>query len=226
MLWFDSARTRFFWIPEEAAVPAGKLVVRSLRGGGVRQFDEAALAAFEISKEDAQARIDGEVQAVWTQARGAFQKLIDFGRRTAEEAGTPPTEEESRNPLPENLGESLGLSFGAMQTDPEAVKQGLGQLFGRLRDAATSISTAAADRTSPEAAKAGLEEAADQVRTKAPEELAKATAKLRDALNDPKVTDAIHGMADKLHQFADDLREKLDEVVGEPSNPTSDAAEE
>ena len=49
--------TRFFIVPAEVVVPMGRLRVRALHGERAA-LDEAALAAYEVSEQEAQARVE------------------------------------------------------------------------------------------------------------------------------------------------------------------------
>jgi len=208
VLWFDAKRERFFQIPEDAELAEGDFELRAFRGGRKR-VDREAVAAFEIPKEEATAHIDEQIQGVWTKARDTFQTLIDYGREKAEEAGTEISDEDVKNPLPENLGERLGVSFGDLQTDPEAVKAKIKEAFSGIRTAAESFSENA--KAQGDVPPPDYEEKVKAAADAAPEQVAEAAEKLKSALKDPKLADAIQTMGDRLNALATRIREQSKE---------------
>ena len=54
-LWLDAAQARFFLVPDDAPLPDGAFVIRTVLGRR-RDVDEAALAPFEIARADLRLR--------------------------------------------------------------------------------------------------------------------------------------------------------------------------
>jgi len=214
VLWFDMKRERYFWIPEDTELPEGGFELRAFRGGR-KEVDPAALVEREITREEAAEHIDAEIQGTWTRARGAFQTLIDFGREKAVEAGADISDADVKNPLPENLGERLGVSLGEMQTNPGAVKAKIREAIGEVKVAARGFSEKAAEASDEASDKASgasdepysFEEAAKAAADKAPEQVAEVAEKLKAALKDPKLASAIQTMSERLGELAERLRE-------------------
>ena len=63
-LWMDQPQQRFFLIPDDAPLPDGTFVIRTVLGKR-RDVVEAALAPFEIARADADARVKAQVTSVF-----------------------------------------------------------------------------------------------------------------------------------------------------------------
>ena len=211
MLWFDVTRERFFSIPEDTSVAEGDFELHSFRGGRM-QVDPDALAPLEISRDDAAALIDADVQSSWTKARGALQDAFQFGRKAAADVGAPVGEDAPPNPLPENLSEALGVSWGQLQTDPDLVKEKVGQMMDRLKGALQDVRDQVAARDeapeptpAPDPESPSLSEVHAQASQTASDAFSEAGRRFAAALNDPKVTGALRNVSEKLAELADRL---------------------
>lgn len=75
-LWSDSARTRFFLIPERQEIPQGEFQIRTITCRELTA-DPAILMSFEISKSDAKRYLESELGKMLDIARGAVDGFID-----------------------------------------------------------------------------------------------------------------------------------------------------
>jgi hypothetical protein len=85
-LWSDTARTRFFLIPDDEQLPAGDFDLRTITGRHL-QVDAAALAQFEISEHEAKAWLKGEFGKMLDGARAAADRFIERLRQGPPAAG-------------------------------------------------------------------------------------------------------------------------------------------
>jgi hypothetical protein len=80
-LWIEAQLQRFFLVPDDAPLPAGSFVIRTVLGE-VREVDEAALAPFEIARAEADARMRAHVAGVFDEVKDA---LADSASRRRQE---------------------------------------------------------------------------------------------------------------------------------------------
>ncbi len=120
IIWFDRAREHFYSIPKGVRLPAGDVTIRNLRGG-IQQVDVRALAGFQVSREEANARISARAEKAWSGVRSAWGKLLDMGEQAASQVGVS-LPEGARPELPE-LADMLGTEPGELLTEPGAIGQ-------------------------------------------------------------------------------------------------------
>lgn len=200
----NESQDRFFQIPDDATLPAGPLVLRTLSGGRL-EVDEAAATAFEIPEALAKALVKEEVAGFARKAAGALSSL--GGILSAVGQGARPAPRDPAAP-PQVLAESLGLSPEALRTDPDAVAAGFKHLLDGLRDTAID-----ALRDAPEARVATRQRIDAFVSgmgsgAPAPEDLEKLLESVRTALGDPALEARIRAASDKLDAATRRLREE------------------
>jgi hypothetical protein len=78
-LWMDQAQQRFFLIPDEAPLPEGSFVIRTVLGRR-RDVAEPALAPFAIARAEADARVKAQVSSVFGGVKEALAGAADKGR--------------------------------------------------------------------------------------------------------------------------------------------------
>ena len=97
-VWSNQERTRHFLIPDEAELPPGSFVLRTVVGRQ-RDVDEAAALAYEVSREEAKAWLSSQMSEVFGEAK---DRLLGFLRKAQqEETATPPPK---REPASESSG--------------------------------------------------------------------------------------------------------------------------
>jgi hypothetical protein len=74
-LYMDQAQARFFLVPDALVLPAGPFVLRTVLGER-RDVDEAALAGYEITRAEADARVRARVAGLFASARAALDPLV------------------------------------------------------------------------------------------------------------------------------------------------------
>jgi hypothetical protein len=75
-LWSDTARTRFFLIPDDEQLPPGEFDLRTITGRHLK-VDAATLAQFEISEQEAKEWLKGEFGKMLEGARAAADRFIE-----------------------------------------------------------------------------------------------------------------------------------------------------
>ncbi|HEX8454328.1 MAG TPA: hypothetical protein VF647_19770 [Longimicrobium sp.] len=82
-LWSDGALARRFIIPDDAELPAGEFHIRTSLGRE-RSVDEAAVLAYEVTKEEAQGWAKEQLGGVLGEVRGkALGFVVRLRERTA-----------------------------------------------------------------------------------------------------------------------------------------------
>ncbi|GEM_PF-5014186 len=185
MIASDEKRQRWFVVPDEVELPSGDYVLRAFKGGHHKVL-YVAVAPFEVSKEEAAARIDEQLGAAWGRLRGGFQKLVDLGVDVAADRGVEVDPEQAKNPLPE----SIGLSLGEVVTDPEAARDKVGgffeQLASGLRETASALPREPVEVPPPPV----------------PDEVKR---KLKAMVEDPALANALRTVGSRLQELAADL---------------------
>jgi hypothetical protein len=188
-LWRDEAGGRFYLVPDDADPGAGALVLRS---GATRVLhaDPAAVAPYEVSREEGRAFLDARLDAFVDGAQSRVESWLDrLGVRPeqrggeAERAGATDARDHpqsagsagdaedavSAEPLaaPQHgpgvkLFASLtGQAEERVAGSPEALLRGLGRLF---ESAAEAVAEARTDEEGREAVRARLRALGDQLR--------------------------------------------------------------
>jgi hypothetical protein len=85
-LWSDPERTRFFLVPDDKELPPGQFVLRTITGRNM-EVDEAALAEYEISEQEAKEWLKGEFGKMLDGARAAVDRFIEKLRQGPPEPG-------------------------------------------------------------------------------------------------------------------------------------------
>lgn len=203
-LYADPSQTRFYLIPNDAALPEGDLVLRSLTG---TKLEVAAAAAdpFLITEEQAK-ELTREVIAKATKTASSFLAglggmLQEASRRV--DAGIRP-EPGPREPA---VAEALGVTEEQLRDDPDAVMEGLkrvGQGLQQTLEDAVETGKAADQATRERIRKvadmlgANVDEAEDSV-----EELLE---KMREWLANPELEQKVRDATQRLRDLTDELR--------------------
>lgn len=74
-LWTDSARTRFFLIPDDRQLPEGKFLIKTITGRVIK-VEEGALSDFEVTEEQAKAWLKDEFGKMLDGARAAVDRFV------------------------------------------------------------------------------------------------------------------------------------------------------
>ncbi len=154
ILWRDEAGGRHYLVQADAEFPPGALL---LRAGAARtaSVDPAAVAAYEVSRDEARAFLDARLEAWAAQTKGALAEAFSLVSETVdgegEMPGAPPTVPLTSfsNEQPGDADPGPGVQlFSALTgepaqsvgSDPEAFMRGLATLLG---EAAALMSRAA-----------------------------------------------------------------------------------
>jgi len=116
-IWFDEGRTRWFAIPDAAAVHPGGLFLRSSRGGH-RTVDPQEVSAFEVDKEEAVRLMREELSETVRRVKSSVADLFEPQKR---EPGKSDGERMVRQ-----LGRVFGSALSAVQetlTNPATAEE-------------------------------------------------------------------------------------------------------
>ena len=83
-LWSDAARTRFFLVADEDKLPLGGFILRTITGREQR-VDPTAVAAFEVTEDQAKEWVKGEFGKILDNARGTVNRFLERLRSGSEE---------------------------------------------------------------------------------------------------------------------------------------------
>ena len=143
-LWTDDAGGRFYLVPDGVALGSGPL---RLRSGAMRfaDADPAAVAPYEVSREEGRAFLDARLDAFLGGARARVESWVDGLTR----------------PSPHDAREPAGESAEAASPSPEALLRGLGKLF---EDVGQAVAQAGTGEEGRQAALARLRALGEQLR--------------------------------------------------------------
>lgn len=193
-IWRDAERTRWFLIPSDQSLPEGELELRHRLKGRVN-VDPRAAAGYEISAEQASARVDAQVGDALGKAAAAFRGLFK------DEDDEAPAEEAEPFDPSFLFG---GVTPGQMYTDPDKAREGARALLGFLGNEARRRS-----QVDPDRVRERLEtiegSAAESIQTLAEEVL-------------PRVGGALEKVAEVLHETAEDLQNPPDGESDAPAD--------
>jgi hypothetical protein len=134
-LWRDEAGGRFYLVPDTVDTGAGVLLLRS---GATRVLhaDPAAVAAYEVSREEGLAFLSSKVDAVVDETQSRVTAWLD---RVAplSPAAAPPSAEDPREHGPgvKFVASVTGHTEEQLTASPEALLRGLGKLFESAAEA-------------------------------------------------------------------------------------------
>lgn len=203
ILYADPSQTRFFWIPDDAAIPPGELVLRSLTG---KQLDVSAAAVQEYRITEERAK-ELTREAVANVSRMASSFLAGLGgilqeasRRAADVGRPPPGERE-----PE-VAKALGVTEEELHNDPDAVMDGLKRAGQGLQQVLKEAIEGGreADASTRERIKRLAEIVGANV-DEAQESVDDLIVKLKEYLADPELTKRVHDATTRLKDLADEL---------------------
>jgi hypothetical protein len=123
-LWSDGALARRFIIPDDAELPAGEFHIRTSLGRE-RSVDEAAVLAYEVTKEEAQAWAKEQLGGVLGEVRS---KAVGFVERMRER--TAAMREENRRTwedgvaeMPDNVREAAERARAGLKELSQALQR-------------------------------------------------------------------------------------------------------
>ena len=191
----DSSSKQFYLLPDDADLPSGPLVLRSLTGDRL-EVDAEAAEAYAISEDEAKERVKQQLAEVAQRATGILASLGTLLRGAAEGLPTGPKPQEA------SVAEALGVTPEQLRDDPKAVLAGLKRvgagLVESLKDALAS------DPASEEVTRQRIEALAGVVGAD-PKDLDDLRNKLKAQLMDPELEQRIKQATDDLRTSTDDL---------------------
>jgi hypothetical protein len=137
-------RKRFFHIPDDARLPAGSFVVRSLKGAKL-EVDESSLTPFELDEAAAKAIVKAEVARV---AKSTQQFLAGAAAALRSARPMQPGDGEGASPTFAGI---LGMTPDQVRSNPQEAMEAFKQT---LRSFAETVRDAAQPATNPEAVSA------------------------------------------------------------------------
>lgn len=129
-LWTNSTRSRYFLIPVDQQFSSRDFTIRSL-ADETQNVDLSAIAPFEISREDAKAHIQAELNNAFKRTREAFATFTDLAATVQGQS----TIAAQASQLPKNpLATLLGISQEELAENPDAVKESWQNLVQGFHD--------------------------------------------------------------------------------------------
>ncbi len=217
-LYATDPATRFFFIPDDAHILPGKLVLRSLAGKEL-QVDGVVAAVWEVTEDEAKEIAARHIRAfsanIGRALRGAKSVLEEVGKtqqRVAEgvaEGAAGPAGGQAAGPAQADLiAEALGISPEQLREDPTAVKDGIQRAFSALL--ADMKALVNAEQPGQEVLQGRLERLSTVLREQgwgdAGDTLERLPEVLRAGLSDPELEAEVRAASARLREVADDLR--------------------
>lgn len=193
-VWFDAERAHYYALPDHVLFPEGALFLRSSRGGH-RTIDPASVADYEISKEDAVARMRDEMGAAVGRMKDAFSGLF---RLPGNKAGAA------------SEGERLVSQFGKV----------VGAAIGAAQEAFTNPAAADDAGQRIEQVKASLAEERERLEPG----LHTLGEKLQQAMTAPPVEKALQNLSSSLQELAKAVHKAREEQGEKPAAGDADAS--
>lgn len=200
-LYATEDQTRFFAVPDEAALPEGDFEVRSLTGRALR-VDPTVLDVYEVSEDEAKALAREQLEAFGRKLKG----VLGVAANALKSAARPdPADVAARE---KRVAESLKLSEEELR-DPAKVASAVKDVLGGVLQAAKD------SVGDPEAAKARMKDVAEALRQQGAGEEAAAKVEqlpelLRDALKSDELLAALDNATEKLRAAARELSEETE----------------
>jgi hypothetical protein len=209
-LYATDPATRFFFIPDDAHILPGKLVLRSL-AGKERQVDGVVAAVWEVTEEEAKEIAARHIRAfsanIGRALRGAKSVLEEVGK-TQQRVADGVAEAAAGPAQADLIAEALGISPEQLREDPSAVKDGLQRAFSALL--ADMKAMVNAEQPGQEVLQGRLERLATVLREQgwgdAGDTLERLPEVLRAGLSDPELEAEVRAASARLREVADDLR--------------------
>jgi len=146
-LWCDEAGERFYVVPDAAEKPAGSLLLRS---GATRVLhaDSAAMAAYEVSREEGLALLNPRAHAFAGKVQWCVESWLDRVAPLSHDAAASPPAEPPREHGPgvKFVASVTGQTEEQLTASPEALLRGLGKLFESAADAVAEARSGAEGR--------------------------------------------------------------------------------
>ena len=138
-LWTNTDQSRYFLVPGSQELSEGPFALRTF-SGEERSVDEAVLAPFEITEEEARTYSVAQVERVAANARDAFSNYLNLladraDALVAEQEVTQAAKQEAEPPIPMSadlIYDLLGLS-PQDGDNPEKVEAQLGNLLEGIK---------------------------------------------------------------------------------------------
>ncbi len=88
-LWSNPERSRFFLIPDDRQLPPGDFALRTIIGRQM-EVDETALAAFEVTRDEAKAKLKEQFGQILATAKGGIMDALKSWRspQTQQKSGS------------------------------------------------------------------------------------------------------------------------------------------
>ncbi|TNE92594.1 MAG: hypothetical protein EP330_01225 [Deltaproteobacteria bacterium] len=198
--------TRFFHVPDQAKLPEGDVVLRSLRGRTLR-VNENSVSTFEVSEERAKELAAVEMEAIARQARELMTGAGSFLRGLAAGMTQPPAPPADRPERRQTIADALGVTPEQLTSDPQAVLEGLKNIGAGLKKAmedGLEQAPSARTRERQEAVVAKLQELLGEDGVPSADEL---PGKLRELLGTDELEAGLRKAAADLKAASQRLRE-------------------
>ena len=228
---------RFFLIPDDAELPPGDLQLKTLTGKTLETTAEA-VAPYALSDAEARAHAGEQMK----QMAGRVGRVFGGVRSILEAVGAAQREAEAATAGPfadaldgqeARASDALGVDAEQLRGDPEAVMQGIGDVFHGL--ASTFRAMASEAPADQEVVRERVQAMADVIRREglapeapadgAPDPVASLPEPLRSLLPDPTLEQASDEATRSLREATEQLRAGADDLAGgaaSPSEPSND----
>lgn len=220
-LWMDSAKSRYFLIPDDQDLVTGDFILCSLKGDK-KNVDSPALASFEITESEAKAYLQTEMNQALEEAKNSFSNFMAFSTQTSQAAPSNPTPSSDDTQSTQNLVSTLlGVTPEELQNNPEAAQTAFLSLYTGLKEfvgASTSKNPAEV-----EAARSRLHSLRETLSTQGmniSEEIEELPKKLQEVLSSSniegylkEIVAKLRDLADQINQSPDAVGQKIDETI-------------
>ncbi|MBW2255617.1 MAG: hypothetical protein JRI25_13595 [Deltaproteobacteria bacterium] len=217
-LYANPSQTRFYFIPDDAEVASGGLVLRSLTGQR-KDVSLEAVEAYEIPEDRAKEITRLEIGRYTRQASGFLAGVGAFMQGVADKAEERKGRKPGPGPREANVADALGITPDQLRNDPDAVIEGLKGMWSGLqvvlKDALATGKEA--DETTRErirfvAELAGAdidaaETTVDELRTK-----------VHDLLMSQELEERVRNATARLNEISAELHTSADSLAEEPSD--------
>jgi hypothetical protein len=120
--WTDSKRSRYFLIPNNQKLTRGSFVIHTLTGAQ-KKVTQRAIAAFEISQNEAKTYLETEINQEIQQAKATFSHLFS-STQVAEEPLS----------IPNIISSLLGITPQELENNPEAAQTAFVNLYTDIKE--------------------------------------------------------------------------------------------
>lgn len=200
-LYATDDQTRFFLVPDDATLPAGDLVVRSLTGRK-RSVDPTVLDVYEVPEEEAKRLVAEQVREMGAKVRGVLGAV---GKALMEAPRLDPADVAARE---QRVADNLKLGRDEL-SDPDKLAGAVSALVKGV------LSTAAAAVNDPAVAEARMKDVVEALRKEGAGEDAAASVealpqRLRELLASEETLKALDEATEKLKAAAAELDAEME----------------